>query len=470
MFHWICPECGCEIPPSVKECPSCDPQAPLASSTVEAVAAPAPAPVAQAPKHDPVEELPLDPMLAMAEQIRAVQVERFAVVEPATPPTVPIPAVAPPVEVDLKLEPANEVVKHPLPIVPEPSAVEIALAPTNLLELAAVIGVTEIAPPGEPVPQEPAENESEAFDEPEVQEPIAEPVVAHAVSVGETASQEANVTLALLATPVTRQNMVNLVAPVPPVRETIYAELTTLAGTPSVATGRPATRHELSESRLALAPLQDYLAAASRAIHAAEPKATVSTPDSGPRITLPGPTLPPELISLQDAKVVTVLGAQPRPKRGGVPGWVVSLLVMTALLIVGVGLVFYALPMTHPNGDAKAAPSDVQASVAQGSSFPLAQYVEVTGFRIVVDFNKKSEIHYLLVNHSAAEMADMTIYVTLQSAKAKPGQPPLCRFSFRSPNLGPYESKEMTSPIEKLTRSVALPEWADLRAEVQVTQ
>src|SRR5579862_3839977 len=27
MFHWICPECGREIPPAVKECPACDPHA-----------------------------------------------------------------------------------------------------------------------------------------------------------------------------------------------------------------------------------------------------------------------------------------------------------------------------------------------------------------------------------------------------------------------------------------------------------
>ena len=39
-----------------------------------------------------------------------------------------------------------------------------------------------------------------------------------------------------------------------------------------------------------------------------------------------------------------------------------------------------------------------------------------------------------------------------------------------SPELGPFESKEMTSSIEKLSRSVTVPEWADLRAEVQVSQ
>ena len=64
----------------------------------------------------------------------------------------------------------------------------------------------------------------------------------------------------------------------------------------------------------------------------------------------------------------------------------------------------------------------------------------------------------------------MTIYVTLRSADAKPGQPPVCRFSFRAPTLAPFESKEMTSPIEKLTRPVALPEWQDLRSDVQVAQ
>ena len=26
MFHWICPECGQEIAPGVKECPACEPQ------------------------------------------------------------------------------------------------------------------------------------------------------------------------------------------------------------------------------------------------------------------------------------------------------------------------------------------------------------------------------------------------------------------------------------------------------------
>src|SRR5580704_11149544 len=40
MFHWICPECGREIAPTVRECPACDPNAveaePALAGVVEA--------------------------------------------------------------------------------------------------------------------------------------------------------------------------------------------------------------------------------------------------------------------------------------------------------------------------------------------------------------------------------------------------------------------------------------------------
>ena len=235
-----------------------------------------------------------------------------------------------------------------------------------------------------------------------------------------------------------------------------------------------------SGSWLPMAPLQNYKAAASRAMQPIAPVAKILTPDSGPRITLPGPALPPELNSLQDSRVMTGLGDQGKklriPGPRSIPGWIVSFLVMTALLGGGVALVFYMFP-AHSAADAKTAlpaalaPAPApEAAAVQPASHPLSEYIEVTGFRFVVDLNKKSEIHYLVVNHSANELTDMTIYVTLRTANSKLGQPPLCRFSFRSPGLAPFESKEMTSPIEKLPRTVALPDWQDLRPEVQIAQ
>jgi len=53
-------------------------------------------------------------------------------------------------------------------------------------------------------------------------------------------------------------------------------------------------------------------------------------------------------------------------------------------------------------------------------------------------------------------------------ANAKPGQAPLARFTFRSPDLAAFEAKEMASPIERVSGSFNPPDWQDLRAEVDV--
>jgi hypothetical protein len=75
-----------------------------------------------------------------------------------------------------------------------------------------------------------------------------------------------------------------------------------------------------------------------------------------------------------------------------------------------------------------------------------------------------------VVNHSNSGLEDVMVYVTLRASGSKPGQLPLSKFSFHTPKLGPFESKEMTSPIEKLPRSGSLPEWQDLRADVALGQ
>jgi hypothetical protein len=227
--------------------------------------------------------------------------------------------------------------------------------------------------------------------------------------------------------------------------------------------------HPPSGSWLNLAPLQNYKAATRHSLQPATLPAKIVAHDTGPRITLPGPTLPPDLVSLQETGVVTVLGDPAKAKKSaGLPGWAVSFLVMMGLLVAGVVVVFYFSPLSHPSADAKLAAQDVDVPTVAPVSHSLADTIEVTGFRILVDYNKKSEIHYLVVNHSPNELSDVTVYVTLHAAGARPGQPPLCRFSFKSPGLKAFEVKEMTASIEKFTRSVTLPDWQDLRAEVQV--
>jgi hypothetical protein len=232
---------------------------------------------------------------------------------------------------------------------------------------------------------------------------------------------------------------------------------------------------------LPFAPMQNYTAATSRSIKPVPPKQKILAADSGPRITLPGPTLPPELTRLADANIVTLIGEQtaqrkkealPPPKSGGTPGWLVSGMVMLVLLAAGLSAVFYLLP--HTVADAKPSPTPAVAATTPnptGGSSPVAKFIEVTGFRIVTssaDANKKSEVQYLIVNHSDADISNANAFITLHSAK--PGQAPLLRFSFKIPSLGPFESKEMSSPIEKSPRFLTLPDWQDLRADVQISQ
>ena len=99
--------------------------------------------------------------------------------------------------------------------------------------------------------------------------------------------------------------------------------------------------------------------------------------------------------------------------------------------------------------DAPAAPVAPTPDVSSVSASPLAKAIEVTGFRIQMDPAKKSEIQYLVVNHTPARFTGVTVYVTLYAADAKAGQPPLCRFQFAAPNLAPFQAKDMTSAIEQ---------------------
>jgi hypothetical protein len=378
-----------------------------------------------------------DPLLALAEEIRAAQAARAATLAALAEPT-----------------PSN-----------------------GLLGLAEAVGVQSQAP--EPVSQhEHAES---------VSQPVAPTAPIEQNHVAETVTA-----VALLAPPLTTSEPVSFhelrpvaLAPEPQAQPIAEPEPFNPPEPPQEPAAL-APEPEPEGPTLPFAPMQNYTPATSRSILPVPPRPQILAADAGPRITLPGPTLPPELTRLQDANVLTVIGentaqrtkeAIPPPKNAGAPGWLVSAFVMLLLLAAGLGVVFYLLP--HTAADAKPAPTPAVAAtspVPTGGTSPLAKFIEVTGFRIVAsspdatkkDAAKKSEVQYLVINHSDADISDANVFVTLRSAK--PGLAPLCRFSFKVPSLGPFESKEMSSPIGNPTRAVSLPDWQEIRAEVQISQ
>ena len=173
------------------------------------------------------------------------------------------------------------------------------------------------------------------------------------------------------------------------------------------------------------------------------------------------------LVKFADRELSAIPPALLRMKKRLIPGWMASALIIGTLLGAGFTSV---MSIVRPAGDSKQ-PVVAEAgapTVAPSRETPAPSPLEVTGFRIQMDPAKKSEIQYLVVNHTPSRFTGVNVSVTLYAADAKAGQPPLCRFQFAAPNLGPFQSKDMTSAIETMARPANVPDWQDLRASVEI--
>jgi hypothetical protein len=567
MFHWICPECGREIPPAVKHCAACDPavgEATQSQNLTDAALsrAPEPAPESQVTRspvvHSPVAAQPVraesegGTALATAEAPQALPLS-----DPPELLTSPLP-----LQLPLSFESAQGLVDperglamlacpEPLPLIVQapiqaslqtPTTPEIGMLPpplpaaegTDELEnpLLALAGgfdsEQESGPPplpppsglsiaAEPIAVEPMVLETLAPVPEPIPEPTPEPVPAMAgrtslssepcrqppsrprvtrlapfpaVSVAGSTPLDvfrasgvpagvrvpaADFAPPLVTTRVPDAGTLTPRAAAPPMIAGVKGSMPEEAPAPG-AGAQPSLcqpHNKISDAAPGFGWLQDYKAAASRNMRPSAPTLRALQADASARMTLPGPTLPSELLSLSQAGLSAIPGYPRRVASSGLPGWIVSLAVMAFVLIGGLGLLSYFVPNLVSNSVASAGPTDGSTdarSAVRASAYPLGKFVEVTGFRFVMDLNRRSEIHYLVVNHSSAELNGVNVFVTLHTAGSKPGQPPLCRFSFRAPEMAPYESKEMTSSIDKLTRTVAVPDWQDLRADVEIGQ
>lgn len=159
-------------------------------------------------------------------------------------------------------------------------------------------------------------------------------------------------------------------------------------------------------------------------------------------------------------------------RQGGVPGWLVALLVAGILIAAGAAAWLYLLPSAKARSAAKeAAPAPLETVAASpaGKPHPLARHIEITGFRINEDAKQKAQIRYLVVNHSQAEIGDLGATVTLKPATARPEDAPIAMLTFKIPTLGALESKEMLAVVQTKLRAYELPDWQFLRAQFEIT-
>lgn len=181
-------------------------------------------------------------------------------------------------------------------------------------------------------------------------------------------------------------------------------------------------------------------------------------------LTLPGPYLPREL---QEFTSSVPRSSQRPHRRNGIPTWLVSVIVATTLFL-GAGS---AIQYLTGDKEAKAAPvtTTPAAAVPTGEPHAMARFVEVTGLRVIADLKHRSQVHYLVVNHSANPLTGVVLRIDVRSSAGPEYEAPLFSLSTVIPNLAPYQSKEIRADIDKDLRSASIPEWQNLRTDVQVT-
>ena len=103
-------------------------------------------------------------------------------------------------------------------------------------------------------------------------------------------------------------------------------------------------------------------------------------------------------------------------------------------------------------------PSPVPATAVEETPYPFAEFVKVSGVRLVMDLNRRAQVQYLVVNHSDTALENIGVKIVIRPAPTPAGIEPLFTVSARVPLLGPHESKEIRTDLD-----------SDLRAEVQVT-
>jgi hypothetical protein len=159
-----------------------------------------------------------------------------------------------------------------------------------------------------------------------------------------------------------------------------------------------------------------------------------------------------------------------RPRGLNLPVWLMT--IVFALAIGGlVGGVYWILQTNRGPGSAGPAPSATVESPAAkpgAKTNPVQKYIEVTGVRFTQDAKKKTIARFVVVNHSEAEISGLAGNVTIWGRTKKSEEDAQGTFSF-STTLGPFESKELSAPINTKLKIYELPDWQNITTDIQVT-
>jgi hypothetical protein len=152
------------------------------------------------------------------------------------------------------------------------------------------------------------------------------------------------------------------------------------------------------------------------------------------------------------------------------PVWLLT--VICAVGIGGLVMGIYALLQTNRaqtgSGPAPTAAVESPAAKPGAKVSSFQKYIEVSGVRFVQDAKKKTQARFVLINHSEASIDGLAGNVTIWGRTKKSEEDAQGSFTFNT-NIGPFESKELTVPINTKLRIYELPDWQNITADVQIT-
>ena len=134
-----------------------------------------------------------------------------------------------------------------------------------------------------------------------------------------------------------------------------------------------------------------------------------------------------------------------------------------ALILVLAGC---SAPAPTPQTKQTTAPEATDTIIS--NKHPLAKYLELSGYRIAETGAGKLNIKFAVVNHSDADIGDLTLKIRLVTTAAKPEDPPITEFEAKVPALGPQEIKDVSATATTKMRIYELPDWQFIRAEVEI--
>jgi len=198
-----------------------------------------------------------------------------------------------------------------------------------------------------------------------------------------------------------------------------------------------------------------------------------TTLSAGPQTpTLAGPCLPPQLRNFAENQNSNRRLAR---KRSAAPTWMVSVLV-AMLLFLGAGSLLQYLTANRDTSTAAAAPASPQTSATApvpaspvAQEHPGARFVEVAGVRVVTAANKRPQLQYIVVNHSAGELTALNIHIAVHSADSPTGTP-LFTVTSAIASLAANQSKEIRSDLDPGIKAASIPDWQSLRTDVLITR